>query len=495
MTVKKGKAICLVRVSTERQIDEEQQLNLENEAKRDGYTDIETIEEKESGFKNEEDRNGLNRLKEKIEAGNVSIVYARHIDRISRKKKVLFSILEYLQQKKIQLRIIDPYIKMLNDDGTINEGAEMLFTFYAQMAESEMRVKKLRFKEGKDNLRKQNLFTGHTILYGYKVVDKMYVIKEDDAFFVRKMFELYNKGYSQRRVLEEIRALGYQGSANLTQRGIHNPAYCGKQSFGGITYPAIVSEKEFQDAQAKSASKTNLIVSMSRDVLCRKLIMCPICKHYYGIQGSLYRCANGSGKGRNIDVECNNDCGISVITLDKFIWGICANEYINHLVDKKRKGKQLSEKENALLTRKINTLNRDIDRTDEKRARLLDTYVKGIISEAQFSKAILNLQSITSAKKNEIASMQARIASNNIDNELFEPQKFTQKKLNDIQTWNKTNIHKASRIVRKVISKIEIFKNSFTDKEIDIYFVDGHVEKYKYYPKKVFFEDKFKPIE
>lgn len=178
----KGKAICLVRVSTERQVDEEQQLNLRAEAERDGYSDIEIIEEKESGFKNEEDRLGLNRLKDTIEAGGVSIVYARHIDRIARKKKVLFSVLEYLQQKKIQLRIIDPYIKMLNDDGTINEGAEMLFTFYAQLAESEMRIKKLRFKEGKDKLRKQNLFTGHTVLFGYEVVDKTFVIKEEEAF-------------------------------------------------------------------------------------------------------------------------------------------------------------------------------------------------------------------------------------------------------------------------------------------------------------------------
>ncbi|MBR3977383.1 MAG: recombinase family protein [Bacteroidaceae bacterium] len=64
----------------------------------------------ESGIKlSEEERAGLNRMKELVETGEYDCVFAWEISRIARRKKILFSILEYLTERKIQLIIKEPH--------------------------------------------------------------------------------------------------------------------------------------------------------------------------------------------------------------------------------------------------------------------------------------------------------------------------------------------------------------------------------------------------
>ena len=143
------KCILLVRVSTEAQSYDEQEKELYDLAHFYGYKDkdISSIATKESAIKlDEEERFGLNRMKELLETGEYNCGFAWEISRIARRKKILFSILEYLTSKGIQLIIKEPRIRLLKDDKTIDEGAETIFTLYAQLAESEMRNKKLNKK-------------------------------------------------------------------------------------------------------------------------------------------------------------------------------------------------------------------------------------------------------------------------------------------------------------------------------------------------------------
>ena len=72
------KAILLIRVSTEAQDLVQQREQVVDAAKRDGYDELILIEDKESAVKlSEEERNGLNRLKETIEHdSSVNVVYA-----------------------------------------------------------------------------------------------------------------------------------------------------------------------------------------------------------------------------------------------------------------------------------------------------------------------------------------------------------------------------------------------------------------------------------
>lgn len=84
------KCILLVRVSTESQSFNEQEKELYDLAYSHGYknNDIVSIATKESAIRlNEEERYGLNRMKELVETGKYDCVFAWEISRIARRKK------------------------------------------------------------------------------------------------------------------------------------------------------------------------------------------------------------------------------------------------------------------------------------------------------------------------------------------------------------------------------------------------------------------------
>ena len=204
----------MVRVSTEQQSYDAQMQELYNLAISSGYQDthITPVAEKESGIKlDEEERAGLNRMKELIETGMYDCVFAWEISRIARRKKILFSILEYLINRKIQLVIKEPYIHLLKSDGNIDEGAETIFTLYAQLAETEMRNKLARFKRAKDEGYAKGRYEGGRITRGYRVSeDGFWEIDPEGAEFVKLVFKMYNSGeYSMTELAKELLARGY----------------------------------------------------------------------------------------------------------------------------------------------------------------------------------------------------------------------------------------------------------------------------------------------
>ena len=146
------KCILLVRVSTESQSFEAQEKELFDLAVKDGYSkeQITPIAIKESAIKlKEEERLGLQKMYEYLATGEYDCVYAWEVSRIARTKKVLFSVQDKLVKNKIQLIIKNPSVRLLKDNGEIDEAAELVFTLFAQLSESEMRNKKDRFSRGK----------------------------------------------------------------------------------------------------------------------------------------------------------------------------------------------------------------------------------------------------------------------------------------------------------------------------------------------------------
>ena len=91
----KGKAILFCRVSTKKQSLKKQEEELKTEAIKDGFLeeDLITISDYESGFTLEEDeREGLKKLKDYLEIYDIKTVYCREVSRISRKPKGMANV-------------------------------------------------------------------------------------------------------------------------------------------------------------------------------------------------------------------------------------------------------------------------------------------------------------------------------------------------------------------------------------------------------------------
>ena len=147
------KAIILSRVSSLHQTLEQQTEAVLKEVKNDGYTDdnIIIIEDKESAIKlSEEERNGLNKMKEYIKNdSSINAVYLYELSRLSRRQTVLFSIRDFLIERQIQLICINPSMRLLDANGKMSQTASLMFSIFSSFCETEMELKKDRMMRGR----------------------------------------------------------------------------------------------------------------------------------------------------------------------------------------------------------------------------------------------------------------------------------------------------------------------------------------------------------
>lgn len=417
------KAILLVRVSTEAQDFTEQEREIYQMAIADGYKpeDIIPVCEKESGIKlEEEDRAGLNRMKELIESGiGVNCVYCWEVSRIARRKKINFSVLEYLTSRKVQLIIKNPSITLFNRDGSINEGAEVVFTLFSQMAESEMRTKKERFKRSKDAKRKQGYYIGGFILYGYTTDEENRLVpKAGEADIVKMLYTYYLTGkYSYRSLAKEVRDNGIFTDKTFTATQafisaiLTNTAYAGLPSADGSksklktegnVYPALVTMDMIE--RCKEISKKNIIEpkkKYSTYYFGKGILRCPECgKVMLAVKArNFYHCN-----------KCGNKNHININMVDSALWAVAAPLYTLKMQNKAEGQKEFYEAEIDLLKGKIAVANEEISKVQERADKVeYRAYVEGTMDIAKAENFISELNVKITGKRKQIATFENQI--------------------------------------------------------------------------------------
>lgn len=272
-----SKAILLIRVSTQHQDLTQQTEKVKAEAIKDGFTEsnIIILEDKESAVKlSEEERNGLNNLKWHIEHDDISCVYAYEISRISRQPSTLYSIRDYLIKHHVQLIILNPYMKMLKDDGSLSETANIFFGIFSSMAENEGFIRKARMRRGVEKKKAMGLHAGGPLAIGYTTDsnDKI-IIDEDGAAIVRRIFNDYANGVAIRPLAKQLQAEGWRpNTAFLTicqslLNILHREYYCGDK-----WHPQIISRELFNKCRDIAKHRTVNHVQHRKEALLKGLI-------------------------------------------------------------------------------------------------------------------------------------------------------------------------------------------------------------------------------
>lgn len=469
------KAILLVRVSTEKQNFDEQEKQIYNLAIADGFKDNEIIPiaEKESGIKlSEDERKGLNRLKEEIAKGGVSTVYVWEVSRIGRKKKVIFSIVELLQTHNIQLIVKEPSIRLLNDDGTINEGAETILTLFAQMAESEMRNKQARYhRTKKANSAKGKWNGGKNVKFWYTLdADNYYIIDENEANIVREIYKMYiNNDMSQRQILFELQSRGIECTQDKVRRILQDVGYTGEEYTTtvfrngkrekGLTikYPPIIDKEVFEAAKNKRAN-ANITVVRGSYYLGRHLIKCPVCGHSYMPYKvhKVYACL--AFMPNNPDVEkCSNNATVNIIALDSVLWYDAKGEYIEYLNSARNSDRTQYTERIEVLKQKISQCCKVIDSASAKMEKVGDLYVDGVYSKDKYNAEIAKIKASTAQEEdnrikytNEIEKINQLISS-------LDDEDMTDKYINSLATVDSIENRKEMYdIVHRFIIKVEV---------------------------------------
>ena len=497
-----SKCILLVRVSTQKQDFDEQEKELYQLALNEGYSDnnIIPICEKESGIKlSEEERNGLNRMKEVIENENISCVFAWEISRIARKKKVIFSITDYLVARGIQLIIKEPYVRLLNPDKTINDGAETILTLFSQIAESEMRNKMARWSRTKKANSKAGIWNGgHPIRLGYKLGENnKFVIDEEEANFVRLIYELYTTTkMGQNHLRNELAKRGYTISQNQLQRvlkfhgytgaTVNSPMYInGEKKLGhDLNYPAIISEELYQKAQKKKEFANNECYKGHNYYFAKAIFRCHECGHLcigYKHMG-LYMCVARKHDNKDIAPCKSREGTININVLDTILWDATVDEYVIARAKMNSDSKEDYQKQIDICDEIISSTKAKIEKCNTKKKRIAITFANGDIDEEDYQKARDKVeQEISQINQDNVSAQDKKKQLIKMMNSSNQPSYVDVLKSISEDAYSYKDLQEMSEVVHTYISNVEV-RNSdikgYNTKYIKITTVSGKVYEY-----------------
>ena len=435
-----GKVILLARVSSQQQDLSQQTERVLEEIKKDGYTDenIIIIEDKESAvLLSEEERNGLNRLKNCVYRDKIDAVYTYEVSRISRRPGVLYSIRDFLIEHKVQLIVLNPYMKMLKEDGSLSETANVFFGIFASMSENEGFIRKARMRRGVQKKKAAGLHWGGSIAIGYKT-DKQdrYIIDPETAPIVKRIFEDYVNGKSVRQIGRDLHNEGWRkDTAYLTivqsiLNILHREYYTGNDG----AHPAIITEELYQAAQLK-CSKSRVYATKSDETMLLK--------------GLIYDKKSGfllSGNKTNNQYYSKRVKGptISSLVLDPIIWIFVCMEHRQRFVYEKESWKkgindaiERNEKIIETMNSKIGDEIKVIDRIEER-------YIEGKISKEKVNELEMKHHNVVLEAKQTKKKAEEEIRKLIFDRD------NTETKID----YDKLDIKQRIDLVRKCIKKI-----------------------------------------
>lgn len=475
------KCIILIRVSTEGQDYDEQEKVVYDMALNDGYqkNNIISIADKESGIKlSEEERHGLNVMKEYImNDSDINAVYCFELDRIGRKKKVLFSVVDFLVEHNINLIIKEPNrIELLNADGTINEASEMVITLFAQIAESEMRNKLARFKRSKNANKSKGKFIGGNITFGYFVNSEGY-LEIDPNNIVGEIFAMYATGkYSHKDLAVEFQERGYFSDLSTyaaTKRIcsiLNRKQYCGEKSNKGMVGPAIITKELFDKCKAISEKKQFMkghLIKKQNDKTC-------ICKGLMKCQCGWSMFANVS-LDRYICVQCSLSIKKSVV--EAAIWFLSSPVYGVMLMhrDDDRRTEIIQEIEN--INEKIKVSQGIVDKLRERIDKLnYAIYVGGKVDTDKGEKMKSELNHKVNEELKNTTKFRTKIEELE---QLIKNIKTNVHNVNVDEIYNITDTTIRYDILHEIIDKVVPIKLGRRLYELEIHLKTGSIMKYK----------------
>lgn len=391
------KAIALIRTSTIRQEVEAQRKEVLEFAAADGFTEENIIVIGGAGASaiklDDEYKRNMADLYTTIEENEVACVYAWAIDRIGRNEEVLMHLKNYLIGKKINLKIKNPNLSLLDENGAVNNGIEISFSLFAVLAKQEMEQKKERFARTRKRKAEEGKYNGGKIRYGYKTENGFLVVSEPEAENIRALFDEYvNTPIGTKKLGEKAYQMGVtkakynQGQFMLSL--LHFEGYAGE----GI-YPAIIDKQTFLLAEEKLKNKKNSAkINYKSDIYyCQNIVK----EMFLGFENEMKIYKLFPRKYHQYYVSTNSSLAINIAALDS-----AALYVVNKLLQESDNTDIIKEAEERreIVNNRIAIIEEKISEKTKKIEELQDRYFSaGNISTTTYER---NLKALTAAVDN-----------------------------------------------------------------------------------------------
>ena len=463
-------------------------------------------------------RHEYNRLYEDMLTDKFDIVVMKNIERMNRNTGNYYQFINRIttENKKLYLYLDR---KFYTSEHAFINGIK------AMMAEEDSRKLTKKINSAANRSIKGGVAYGNGRIYGYDKIPRSYVINEEEAVIVRKIFNWYVNGYGFRTIQKKLTEIGVfsstgtQFSLSTLKRMIKNEKYKGLLVSGKTKYnfetkktevlppeqrtyipngiPAIVSEEIWEKANAiinkksqvfnyDSGSKTGKFSNRfapEQSVLSGK-IHCGKCGKVYWhspyitkvnrLRRDIWMCSTYKSLGVKY---CKNHS----IEFDKILDEVRQVLYLENqnCTSIKLTLDILNQTLDENQENKITGLTKQIERYNKRLSNLTDLLLDDLISKEEYT-----------AKKEEIISkiknLQLSIEQESTHNASLLSKK---QRLKDIKDFLETNIVKPEDItdddIRKFIKDIRVFNDVIVVETTagNTYNIDPDKVKLKYAPR------------
>lgn len=187
------RVVLFARVSTPQGDYSRQTSELLAYANKMGYQVVGIFEEVISGAKKNKDRQILNEMLEFIAQSQVSKILIWELSRLGRNAAQVLETLDYLNQIKVSLYILNYNLETLNEDGVVNPMSTFMLQVISSFAQVERENIIQRMRSGYAKHIQQGRSVGRKV--GYRKSQETLLSENRDVI------KLLKKGYSVREVM------------------------------------------------------------------------------------------------------------------------------------------------------------------------------------------------------------------------------------------------------------------------------------------------------
>lgn len=498
-----GKVLVFLRVSTEVQELDNQKKEMNDFCLSMGYDDIVYVEGKgASAIKiNDEYIEMYEEVKKHIENKDISAVAVWAVNRLARDEEWFVKFKKMFIENKVQFLVKNPTLALLNPDGSVNAGSELALSLFSTMAKQEMEERKEKFRRTKKAYAKQGKWVGgRTMKFGYKLDENHFFVYDDnDGEIVKIIFDLYSTGeYSAVSLARELTSRGYKRNDGLPineqfiVRVLSSSSYIGEpdENNNMRVYPPIVSKDIFEKCREIAQGNRLTMRQGERIVMGAKLIKCKECGSTYTSNSRHFICNAGAHK------NCNDRLAIRQLVIDYICWDVAFKEHMKYLVEITENNTKIYNERLDVINKKISVLKDKIEESSDKKQRIIDSFIEGLINKKNRDLKLSKLQDDILVYQKEMNALEEERRAilgllDNVDKEKDEWVYFDALDTMDKSVRSEEDNY---NIIHKHIIKIlpESLSYGVRDKRchkpnavlFTIYTVSGCEYKYMFFPKK-----------
>jgi site-specific DNA recombinase len=483
----RGKAVIYARYSSKNQ--QEQSIDIqvkacEDFAARNGYEiNGKYCDYAKSGRNS--NRKELQRLISDSAKGLFSVVLVHKIDRWFRNQRESLNCIQALKDNGVSLC-------SATEGSASSRQTKMLIGIQGVIAENESDVISERIKGGQKESASKGLHMGGTPPLGYDVdpATHKYIINENEAVIVRKIFEMYVDGPGYTNTLEYLNSMGFhtKRGGKFGQNSLHdllkNEKYVGRYIYGmredtivngkrhivkrppeewtviENAIPAIIDEELFSKAQAKLArnKKAPGQYKAKEVYLLSGIIRCGECGSPMHANTrpdgySSYDCSKSNKKK-----TCSNG-GVRREALDNFV---VDNLYKNLFSSSSAKelADMLNEYDENMSSEAAEEIKRARSRyreTKEQIGRLLKFVASGGVKEKDAKTTMKDLEQQKNYAKKYLREMKAQNETEPISEKMALDLLDKSKKL--LKAHDKNHEAERREFIRSYVKKVTVYKD------------------------------------